>query len=105
MKNPIDESYNFLINKWGGNEYKGRGVMHCVKPMDYTEIVYRVITLMQNKNPTVKIFIAVNEWDKRVKIFDKLKANNVNLEHISCVTKTYLNPKYTYSYNLCIEII
>lgn len=104
MKNPIDESYNFLINKWGGNEYKGRGVMHCVKPMDYTEIVYRVITLMQNKNPTVKIFIAVNEWDKRVKIFDKLKASNVNLEHISCVTKTYLNPKYTYSYNLCIIV-
>lgn len=104
MKNPIEETYNFLINKWGSSEYKGRGCIHCVKPMDYSEIVCKIITLMRNKNPTTKIFIAVGEWSIRVKLFDKFKAENINTEGISCVTQTYLNPKYTYSYDICFVI-
>ena len=104
MNNAIEDSYNFLINKWGSSEYKGRGSIHCVKPLDYSEIVCRVITLMRNKNPTTKIFIAVGEWAIRVKIFDAFKAKNIDTEHISCVTETYLKPKYTYSYDVCIIV-
>ena len=104
MNNAIENSYNFLINKWGSAEYKGRGSVHCVKPLDYSEIVCRVITLMRNKNPTTKVFIAVGEWAMRVKIFDAFKAKNIDTEHISCVTETYLKPKYTYSYDICIIV-
>lgn len=104
MKNVLEDSYNILINKWGSAEHKGRGVIHCVKPMDYTEIVCKVITLMRNKNPTLKVFIGVGEWDIRVAIFNKFKSLNIDTEHISCVTHSYMNPKYTYSFDICIIV-
>lgn len=104
MKNVLEESYNFLINKWASAEYKGRGSIHCVKPLDYSEIICRIITQMRNKNPTVKIFIAVKEWAIRVKVFDKLKEHNINTEGINCVTETYLKAKYTYSYDICFIV-
>lgn len=104
MKNVIEESYNLIINKWGSGEYKGRGSVHCVKPLDYSEIVCRIITQMRNKNPTTKVFIAVKEWAIRVKVFDKLKEYNIDANSISCVTETYLNAKYTYNYDICFII-
>ena len=104
MKNVIEESYNLIINKWASAEYKGRGSIHCVKPLDYSEIICRIITQMRNKNPTTKVFIAVKEWAIRVKIFDKLKEYNIDTNGISCITETYLNAKYTYSYDICFII-
>lgn len=104
MKNVIEESYNFLINKWASAEYKGRGSIHCVKPLDYSEIVCRIITQMRNKNPTAKVFIAVKEWAIRVKIFDKFKAYDIDAKTINCVSETYLNAKYTYHYDICFIV-
>ena len=104
MKNVIEESYNLIINKWASAEYKGRGSVHCVKPLDYSEIVCRIITQMRNKNPTTKVFIAVKEWAIRVKVFDKLKEYNIDTNSINCVTETYLNAKYTYNYDICFII-
>ena len=104
MKNPIEETYNFLINKWASAEYKGRGSIHCVKPLDYSEIVCRIITQMRNKNPTAKVFIAVKEWANRVKVYDKFKEYNIDSNTINCVTEGYLNAKYTYSYDICFII-
>ena len=104
MKNVIEESYNLIINKWASAEYRGRGSVHCVKPLDYSEIVCRIITQMRNKNPTTKVFIAVKEWAIRVKVFDKLKEYNIDTNSISCVTETYLNAKYTYNYDICFII-
>lgn len=104
MKNVIEESYNLIINKWASAEYKGRGSVHCVKPLDYSEIVCRIITQMRNKNPTAKVFIAVKEWAIRVKVFDKLKECNIDSNTINCVTETYLNAKYTYNYDICFII-
>ena len=104
MKNVIEESYNFLINKWASAEYKGRGSIHCIKPLDYSEIVCRIIAQMRNKNPTAKVFIAVKEWTIRVKIYDKFKELNINTDSINCVTETYLNAKYTYSYDICFIV-
>lgn len=104
MKNIIEESYNFLINKWASAEYKGRGSIHCVKPLDYSEIVCRIITQMRNKNPTAKVFIAVKEWAIRVKIFDKFKAYDIDAKTINCVSETYLNAKYTYHYDICFIV-
>lgn len=104
MKNVLEDTYNFLINKWGSSEYKGIGSIHCVKPLDYSEIVCRIITLMRNKNPTIKIFIAVKEWAIRVKLFDKFKSNDINTDSISCVTENYLKPTYTYNYDICFII-
>lgn len=104
MKNPIEDTYHFIINKWGSSEYKGRGSVHCVKPLDYTVLVCKIITLMRNKNPTLKIFIAVKEWELRVKLFDKFKVEDINTEGISCVTEGYLKPTYTYSYDMCFIV-
>ena len=104
MKNILEETYNFLINKWASAEYKGRGSIHCIKPLDYSEIVCRIITQMRNKNPTVKIFIAVKEWAIRVKVFDKLKEYNINTEGVNCVTETYLKARYTYNYDICFIV-
>ena len=104
MKNVIEESYNFLINKWASAEYKGRGSIHCVKPLDYSEIVCRIITQMRNKNPTAKVFIAVKEWAIRVKIFDKFKSYDIDAKTINCVSETYLNAKYTYHYDICFIV-
>ena len=104
MKNPIEESYNFIINKWGSSEYKGRGSVHCIKPLDYSEIVCRIITQMRNKNPTTKVFIAVKEWAIRVKIYDKLKEYNIDTNSINCITESYLKARYTYSYDICFII-
>ena len=104
MKNVIEESYNFLINKWASAEYKGRGSIHCVKPLDYSEIICRIITQMRNKNPTAKVFIAVKEWAIRVKIFDKFKAYDIDAKTINCVSETYLNAKYTYHYDICFIV-
>lgn len=104
MKNPIEETYSFLINKWASAEYKGRGSIHCVKPLDYSEIVCRIIAQMRNKNPTAKVFIAVKEWANRVKVYDKFKEYNIDSNTINCVTEGYLNAKYTYSYDICFII-
>lgn len=104
MKNIIEESYNFLINKWGSAEYKGRGSIHCVKPLDYSEIICRIITQMRNKNPTTKVFIAVKEWAFRIKIFDKLKEYNIDTNSVNCITEGYLKTKYTYSYDICFIV-
>ena len=104
MKNVLEESYNFLINKWASAEYKGRGSIHCIKPLDYSEIICRIITQMRNKNPTAKVFIAVKEWAFRIKIFDKLKEYNIDTNSINCITETYLKAKYTYSYDICFIV-
>ena len=104
MKNVIEESYNFLINKWASAEYKGKGSIHCVKPLDYSEIICRIITQMRNKNPTAKVFIAVKEWANRVKVFDKFKEYNIDSNTINCVTEGYLKARYTYSYDICFII-
>ena len=104
MKNVLEESYNFLINKWASAEYKGRGSIHCIKPLDYSEIICRIITQMRNKNPTAKVFIAVKEWAFRIKIFDKLKEYNIDANSINCITETYLKAKYTYSYDICFIV-
>ena len=50
MRNIVEETYDRLINKWGSKEYKGIGTINCVPPVDYCEIISRIISLMRNKN-------------------------------------------------------
>ena len=60
MRNIVEETYDRLINKWGSKEYKGIGTINCVPPVDYCEIISRIISLMRNKNDNIKILIAVS---------------------------------------------
>ena len=46
MRNIVEETYDRLINKWGSKEYKGIGTINCVPPVDYCEIISRIISLM-----------------------------------------------------------
>ena len=45
MRNIVEETYDRLINKWGSKEYKGIGTINCVPPVDYCEIISRMIIL------------------------------------------------------------
>lgn len=104
MKNVVEESYTRLINTWGSKQYKGIGTIHCVQPLQYTEIIKRVITLMRNKNPDINVFIAVGCWDQRNSIINALKENNISLGRITILTYTYVNSKYRYKYDISIVV-
>ena len=104
MKNIVEESYSKLINKWGSKDYKGVGTIHCVQPLDYSEIISRVITLMRNKNPNLKILIVTDNWKRRTEIVDGLKNHNINIDTINILTHTYVNSKYNYSYDISIVV-
>lgn len=104
MKNVLEESYNKLINKWGSKQYKGVGTIHCIQPLQYTEIISRIIVLMRNKNPNIKILIVVGIWKERTEIVDALKNNNINIDTINILTYTYINSKYNYNYDVSIVV-
>lgn len=103
MINPVEETHKVLINKWG-KEYKGKGCIHCVRPLDYKEIIINIITLMRNKNPDISIFIVVSEWRYREDLFKEFDNRNINKFGISCITTNYVNNKYKYIYDLIISI-
>ena len=75
MRNIVEETYDRLINKWGSKEYKGIGTINCVPPVDYCEIISRIISLMRNKNDNIKI-----------------------------LTHTYVNSRYNYNYDISIVV-
>ena len=104
MKNIVEESYSKLINKWGSKDYKGVGTIHCVQPLDYSEIISRIITLMRNKNPNLKILIVTDNWKRRTEIVNGLKNHNINIDTINILTHTYVNSRYNYSYDISIVV-
>lgn len=73
MKNIVEESYSKLINKWGSKEYKGIGTIHCVQPLDYSEIISRVITLMRNKILILKYLLLQIIGKEELKLLMVLK--------------------------------
>ena len=83
MRNIVEETYDKLINKWGSKEYKGIGTINCVPPVDYCEIISRIISLMRNKNDNLKILIVTDNWKRRTEIVDGLKNHNINIDTIN----------------------
>ena len=77
MRNIVEETYDRLINKWGSKEYKGIGTINCIPPVDYCEIISRIISLMRNKNDNIKILIVTDNWKRRTEIVDSLKNHNI----------------------------
>lgn len=73
MRNIVEETYDRLINKWGSKEYKGIGTINCVPPVDYCEIISRIISLMRNKNDNIKILIVTDNWKEELKLLMVLK--------------------------------
>ena len=104
MRNIVEETYDRLINKWGSKEYKGIGTINCVPPVDYCEIISRIISLMRNKNDNIKILIVTDNWKRRTEIVDGLKNHNINIDTINILTHTYVNSKYNYSYDISIVV-
>lgn len=104
MRNIVEETYNRLINKWGSKEYKGIGTINCVPPVDYCEIISRIISLMRNKNDNIKILIVTDNWKRRTEIVDGLKNHNINIDTINILTHTYVNSRYNYSYDISIVV-
>lgn len=104
MRNIVEETYDRLINKWGSKEYKGIGTINCVPPVDYCEIISRIISLMRNKNDNIKILIVTDNWKRRTEIVDGLKNHNINIDTINILTHTYVNSRYNYSYDISIVV-
>lgn len=104
MRNIVEETYDRLINKWGSKEYKGIGTINCVPPIDYCEIISRIISLMRNKNDNIKILIVTDNWKRRTEIVDGLKNHNINIDTINILTHTYVNSRYNYSYDISIVV-
>jgi hypothetical protein len=104
MRNIVEETYDRLINKWGSKEYKGIGTINCIPPVDYCEIISRIISLMRNKNDNIKILIVIDNWKRRTEIVDSLKNHNINIDTINILTNTYINSRYNYSYDISIVV-
>lgn len=104
MRNIVEETYDRLINKWGSKEYKGIGTINCIPPVDYCEIISRIISLMRNKNDNIKILIVTDNWKRRTEIVDGLKNHNINIDTINILTHTYVNSRYNYSYDISIVV-
>lgn len=104
MRNIVEETYDRLINKWRSKEYKGIGTINCVPPVDYCEIISRIISLMRNKNDNIKILIVTDNWKRRTEIIDGLKNHNINIDTINILTHTYINSRYNYSYDISIVV-
>ena len=99
----LDLMYDKLADKWGINN-KGHGTVHCIKPMEYTKLIMVILKRMQAKNPDLKVFIAVDSYYTRKNIIDTLKENDINQDHITILSETYINAKYRYVYNLAIFV-
>ena len=99
----LDLMYDKLADKWG-IENRGNGTVHCVRPMEYTKLILVVLKRMQAKNPDLKVFIAVDSYYTRKNIVDALKENDINQDHITILSETYINAKYRYTYNLAIFV-
>lgn len=104
MRNIVEETYDRLINKWGSKEYKGIGTINCIPPVDYCEIISRIISLMRNKNDNIKILIVTDNWKRRTEIVDSLKNHNINIDTINILTHTYVNSRYNYNYDISIVV-
>lgn len=103
MHNVAEENYDKIIKAWGGKEYKGVGTVHCIEPLKYDELIARIILLMRNKNPNMKIFIVVDKWEYKSIITNKLKDMGID-SNLTIITYTYVNSKFSYEYDITISV-
>lgn len=99
----IESMYTTLADKWGIDN-KGHGTIHCLRPMQYTNMILVVLKRMLAKNEDLKVFICVDGYDTRRAIVDALNSENINQDHITILSETYINAKYTYVYDLVIFV-
>lgn len=104
MRNVIEETYDEIIKLWGSKEYKGVGTVHCIEPLKYDELIAKIILLMYNKNPNIKIFIVVGKWEYKSIISIKLNNMGINYNNFTIITYTYVNSKFSYEYDITISV-
>lgn len=104
MYNNVEETYDKIINLWGGKKYKGIGTVHCIEPLRYDELITRIISLMRNKNPNLKIFIVVGKWDYRSIIINRFKEMGIDYSNFTIITYTYVNSRFNYDYDITITV-
>ena len=73
MRNIVEETYDKLINKWVSKEYKGIGTINCVPPIDYCEIISRIISLMRNRMIILKYLLLQIIGKEELKLLIVLK--------------------------------
>lgn len=99
----IESMYNTLADKWGVDN-KGHGTIHCLRPMQYTNMILVILKRMLAKKENLKVFICVDSYNTRKDIIETLNANDINQDHITILSEDYVNAKYTYSYDLAIFV-
>lgn len=99
----INSMYNTLADKWGIDN-KGHGTIHCLKPMQYTSMIIVVLKRMLAKKENLKVFICVDGYETRKAIIEALTDENINQEHITILSESYVNARYKYHYDLTIFV-
>lgn len=99
----IDLVYEKLINKWGVDN-KGKGTIHCVKPMEYSKLILAVINKMLIKNKDLKVFICVDSYNTRKNIIETLQNNDIDVSRITILSEKYINARFRYVYDLAIFV-
>ena len=99
----IESMYEVLADKWG-LENKGHGTVHCVRPMEYTKLILVILKRMLAKKEQLKVFICVDGYETRKAIIDAFIAENINQDHITVLSESYVNARYHYTYDLAIFV-
>lgn len=99
----IESMYTTLADKWGIDN-KGDGTIHCIRPMEYTRLIVVILKRMLAKNENLKVFICVDEYETRKNILNAFTAENINQDHITILSESYVNARYTYNYDLAIFV-
>lgn len=101
MKKILEVSYDKIINRWGLDN-KGKGVVTCVPPLDYIELIVNLLKRMTAKNNKIKILIVVDDISKRSLILNAVKNENLVYQTLSIITFSYIVSKWKYHYDIVI---
>lgn len=102
MKGKIIEiSYDKIINRWGLDN-KGQGVITCVPPFDFVELIVLLLERMSSKNPNIRILIGIEDISVREQIVKAIESAQIKYQKLSVLTFTYISLKWTYRYDIAI---
>lgn len=99
----VQEKYNKEVCL-GFQTNRGKGSVYCFPPLKYDALVVEVLNRYRTKRPTEQILIVVDDFIKRLKLVESIRANGLDNANIKILTKDYIKDSAHYSQNLIIAI-
>lgn len=103
MRDIKNEIYTKYIDTWL-RQFNGRGSISILKPLNANDFVIAILKRIVSRKPESKIFICVDTYWRRKDILEKCTNNNISTENLTVISETYVNARFTYSYDLSICI-